>query len=93
MGVIKLHRRVKYAGDVHAELLKNGYTLVGATEFVNHIPDAVDVVEVVRCKDCVSFCDCGTYYLDNGCLNVNGLSDPKEDDFCPYGERKDNDQD
>lgn len=48
----------------------------------------IDAVPVVRCKDCVSFCDCGTYYLDNGCLNVHGLSDPKEDDFCPYGERR-----
>ena len=51
----------------------------------------VDAVEVVRCKDCKWFapnnngswigCTFGTRHPDDA---------PKPDDFCSYGERKDN---
>ena len=40
MAEIGLIKRVKYAGDVHAELLKAGWDLDTATAFVNNIPDA-----------------------------------------------------
>lgn len=50
----------------------------------------VDAVEVVRCKDCK--------YWENGkdhepyCNHcVSMMSDSEPDDFCSYGERKDND--
>lgn len=43
MAVIELRKRAKYAGDVHAELLKLGWNLDAATLFVENIPD-VDVV-------------------------------------------------
>ena len=47
-----------------------------------------DAVEVVRCKDCRFIIDRedGTH----GCY-LHFLEDCKPDDFCSYGERKDND--
>lgn len=56
----------------------------------------VDVVEVVRCKDCkhykfgkhftdIKFCQRVPYYAEKGGLNTS------DDDFCSYGERKCND--
>lgn len=49
--------------------------------------DAVDAVEVVRCKDCkhLMFSDC---YGECGRAYLSGIVRP--DDFCSYGERKDN---
>ena len=46
----------------------------------------VDAVEVVRCAQCKHF----KRNLENDtyCSSVNGLTDPQEDDFCSYGERK-----
>ena len=47
---------------------------------------APDVVKVVRCKDCRR---CGVYTSGNlYCTHPNGLADPKPDDFCSYGERR-----
>lgn len=43
MAAIRLIKRAKYAGDVHAELIKLGWNLDAATLFVENIPD-VDVV-------------------------------------------------
>ena len=44
----------------------------------------VDVVAVVKCKDC-------KYWRDNDCKNDNhGYCPISKDDFCPWGERKDN---
>ena len=47
-----------------------------------------DIAEVVRCKDCKHF----GHNLENDtyCRCVGGLTDPEENDFCSYGERKDN---
>ena len=46
--------------------------------------------EVVRCKDC------RRYAIDNKgeqyCPFTRGLRKPKPDDFCSYGERKDNEK-
>ena len=46
----------------------------------------VDAVPVVRCAQCKHF----KRNLENDtyCSSVNGLTDPQEDDFCSYGERK-----
>lgn len=43
-----------------------------------------DVVEVVRCKDC-------KWFNEIGCAIriVDDSDNPKEDDFCSFGERKD----
>ena len=48
----------------------------------------VDAVEVVRCKDCKSYC----HIIGKGDRAILGCSymgrDVKPDDFCSYGERK-----
>lgn len=49
----------------------------------NH--QAADVVEVVRCKDCV-------FYVSEVCRHDLALNLCRGDDFCSYGERRtDND--
>ena len=61
---------------------QNIYGEFGCEDFKNE----ADVVEVVRCKDCI-YCD-----LDDRCeAPENGLIREyvKPDDFCSYGERKD----
>ena len=52
--------------------------------------NAVDSVIPVRCAQCKHF----KRNLENDtyCSSVNGLTDPEEDDFCSYGERKDGDK-
>ena len=45
------------------------------------------VVPVVRCAQCKHFKR--NLENDTSCSSVNGLTDPQEDDFCSYGERKD----
>lgn len=60
---------------VHRDSLKNAPT--------------VDAVEVVRCRDCVwceEFKDINSY-----CHHpTDGMHYVQQDDFCSYGERKDN---
>lgn len=50
---------------------------------------SVDAVIPVRCAQCKHF----KRNLENDtyCSSVNGLTDPQEDDFCSYGERRDDD--
>ena len=56
-----------------------------AKSFIDDAP-TVDAVPVVRCRDCKHF----KRNLENDtyCSSVNGLTDPQEDDFCSYGERR-----
>lgn len=59
-----------------------------------HFTRTADVVEVVRCKNCIHF---ESITLDSGisvglgnCKNKNGINlYPNETDFCSYGERSD----
>ena len=53
----------------------------------------VDAVEVVRCKDCKYQCteSCPTYYEDRMTYRDSWSLDG-DNDFCSYGERKDNDR-
>lgn len=53
---------------------------------INEQP-AADVVEVVRCKDCMHFCE--IIGVTSYCSNRYGLNGKIHcDDFCSYGERK-----
>lgn len=55
-------------------------------EIINNFP-AVDVVEVVRCKDCRMYVDnkeAFVKYCTRGLRNIN----VQPDAFCSYGERK-----
>ena len=85
----------KFAGITLIECDKttaeSPYSLSAAEKFFSDIPSA-DVVEVVRCKDCI-------YYEDGECQNgklpFSDYSDlssawllSKPDDYCSYGERR-----
>ena len=54
----------------------------------------VDAVEVVRCKDCKDWGQDVNSYTgedESFCMNPDGLDNyAHPDDFCSYGERKDN---
>lgn len=49
-------------------------------EMLDNTPTA-DVVEVVRCKDC-------KYYMSDICYHDFGLNFMRSDDYCCYGERR-----
>jgi hypothetical protein len=81
----------KAAHSPNGDYLTGYVCALSATEgIIAGLPDA-DVVEVVRCKDC-------KWYAPNnegswiGCAFDTRHPDdvPKVDDFCSYGERKDN---
>lgn len=48
----------------------------------------VDAVEVVRCRECVNYC--GFEHCKNGICDVDSVSKRSvyPDDFCSYGERR-----
>jgi hypothetical protein len=54
---------------------------------IDQTPTA-DVVEVVRCKDCVHYC--GFEHCTNGICDLDTISKRAvcTNDFCSYGERK-----
>ena len=62
------------------------YGIETVLEYAENLP-TVDAVEVVRCKDCRFILDRvdGTH----GCYR-HFMGDCNYDDFCSYGERKDN---
>lgn len=56
----------------------------------------VDAVEVVRCKDCIHYCQTHGYsHTYMGCMIFDGANEiPYEtepDDFCSHGERRSED--
>lgn len=62
---------------------RNFYPAIVANA-IEHAP-ACDVVEVVRCKDCkkkMPYGQDGSFYCDKMLYHAN------PDDFCSYGERK-----
>ena len=54
-------------------------------KYIKEAP-AVDAVIPVRCAQCKHFKR--NLEKDTYCSSVNGLTDPQEDDFCSYGERR-----
>lgn len=52
-----------------------------AVQILSDIP-AADVVQVVRCKDCLFFT------TEKSCCRPEGLIKAREDDFCSYGEKR-----
>jgi hypothetical protein len=52
--------------------------------------DRSNLAEVVRCKDC-HWCEQGKSYEPYCNHPTDGMHDVQLDDFCSYGERKDND--
>ena len=67
-----------------------GFGMKNIKELINAIP-AAEVAEVVRCKDCKHY-DLGVclkIYSD-GNTHTEAWQPRKPEDFCSYGERKDN---
>lgn len=58
---------------------------------VEEIP-AADVVEVVRCKDCIK-CVHDKIFGHYWCNRMNSTYKVKPDDFCSYGEQREGDTD
>ena len=86
MSEIKLTKRIKYAGDVHAELLKAGFDCETAALFCNNIPDA-DAVEVVRCRNCRYSKD--GYVCARKVKNGGRVDRVDPSFFCAAGKRRD----
>lgn len=82
---IKIHKRVKYAGDVHKALLESGWDVETATAFVNNLPDA-NAVEVVRCEECIHSITDG--WICGGPSFTMPSHPTYPDAFCSYGERR-----
>ena len=53
--------------------------------------EKADCAKVVRCKDCKWYKDFGTNYRLMDCSHEEGLEWVGENDFCSYGERRDDD--
>lgn len=78
-------------GFKYLDNLAEGFT--EADDVIRLLP-TVDAVEVVRCKDCIHWHEpegvCLKIYSD-GNVSPYAWQDRKPDDFCSYGERKNND--
>jgi hypothetical protein len=72
-------------GNRDAEHSNRSYGTWMGYEIMDSIDDSVeeDVVKVVQCKDC-KFWDDDFNWCDRKCVRM------QENDFCSYGERKDN---
>ena len=77
----KMEKRIAYLRKEYGDY--DHYT-DGYCEALDRVEDAhtVDAVEVVRCKDCTEWDE-----KEQECSHWYGF---RADDFCSYGERKDN---
>lgn len=74
--------------DAVIDKLENEWGYQGMREELYNLPTA-DVVEVVRCKDCKYWQDNNNGYPHEECRWGKDET-PDKDDFCSYGERKEN---
>lgn len=76
-------RKLISQGETHLDNLAEGFT--EADRVIRKMPTA-DVVEVVRCKDCIHYCiesaDGGKY------CEILRYESPIESGYCCYGQRK-----
>ena len=86
MSEIKLVKRIKYAGDVHAALMQLGWDAKTAAAFLDSIPDT-DAVEVVHCRDC-KHCLINLKWGHALCMRNTYRERVPLDGFCSRGERK-----
>lgn len=68
------------------EEFKTIRTYIEWARYVVECAPTVDAVEVVRCKDCKKQSNLVCNYLEGLCA----LQSVKPNDFCSYGERKEN---
>ena len=72
---------IEYIDREKAKRLLHIEYAYAAEQLLDEIP-AADVAPVVRCKDCKH------YDIGGSCI-ICGFQSRKPDDFCSYGERKD----
>lgn len=80
-------RKLILAGETHLDNLAEGF--VEADRVIREMP-TVDAEVVVRCKDCKHY-DMGVclkIYSD-GNMHTEAWQSRKPEDFCSYGDRKD----
>ena len=70
---------ITITGRQNAELV--AATIGTFADRIKAIP-AADVVQVVRCKDCLFFT------TEKSCCRPEGLIKAREDAFCSYGEKR-----
>lgn len=76
--------------ECYSDFRRSMADLTSLKELLDDIP-TVDVVEVVRCKDCMWWYPREYGSVIGRCENpYNGLANEyiEEDDFCSYGKRK-----
>jgi len=52
-----------------------------------YLAPTIEAEPVVRCRDCKHYHDFDTHF---DCNHVCGMDDVRPDDFCSYGERREN---
>ena len=89
MAEIKLKKRYKYSGDIFQKLIGIGFDVETATAFLNEVEDA-DVVEAVRCKDCIykTVTKDGEYNPEDIVCEYHMSDGFDSDDYCSCGKRK-----
>ena len=81
-------RELILQGETHLDNLAEGFT--GADMVIRKMP-AADVVEIVRCRDCIKRGKDECPFHINGTPADEVLLKQLDNDFCSYGERKEND--
>lgn len=82
--VLKKFEEIKSSVDI---TFADALYLDGVMELIDSVPSA-DVVEVVRCRDCVRRTPSADLSNSVLCTWLHDLSMPK-DGYCSYGERED----
>ena len=79
----ELQKKIELSHNARRAVIEEDFIAI-----IDDMPDA-DVVEVVRCKDCVNWC--GFEHCKNGICDVDIASKRATypDDYCSRGERKD----
>ena len=87
-------KKLIYAGDARRAILEADPKLAYCIERIK----AVDAVEVVRCKDCKWYKEGELLAPNKFCFRLKHPTEDRnvgynfgDEDFCYYGERKDND--
>ena len=90
---IDIDKAIPIAIQAVVDVVGHGISQVDAVNIADKFEEAptADVVEVVRCKDCVHSCECELPMVPKEVLWCNKLvSLAHEKHFCSYGERREN---
>ncbi len=82
----------RHPSNIENPQLPHSYAKLYRTEYCPlEKPQPIDVVEVVRCKDCkyYQFADNRAFGFPVKRCEWTGFEDVDDDDFCSRGERKD----